>query len=91
MVAARVRPAYQLGSVPPAYNGVPLPLGRFARALRPAGVPVHVWTVDRAEEAQALWSAGVAGMVSNAPATILAARDGGSRAGRADGAGAASP
>jgi glycerophosphoryl diester phosphodiesterase len=33
-----------------------------------------VWTVDRPDEARALWSAGVAGMVSNDPATILAAR-----------------
>ena len=72
----RVRPAYQLASVPPSYKGLPLPLGRFARALRPAGVPVHVWTVDRPDEARALWAAGVVGMVSNDPATILAARGG---------------
>jgi glycerophosphoryl diester phosphodiesterase len=74
LTGTRVRPAYQLASVPPSYNGLPLPLGRFARALRPAGVPVHVWTVDRPDEARALWSAGVSGMVSNDPATILAAR-----------------
>jgi glycerophosphoryl diester phosphodiesterase len=76
LVGARVHPAYQLASVPPSYNGLPLPLGRFARALRPAGVPVHVWTVDRPAEARALWAAGVTGMVSNDPAAILAARDG---------------
>lgn len=74
LVGARVRPPYQLASVPPSYNGMPLPLGRFARALRSAGVPVHVWTVDRPDEARALWAAGVAGMISNDPAAILAAR-----------------
>ena len=76
LTGVRVRPAYRLASVPPAYNGVPLPLGRFARALRPAGVPVHVWTVDRPADARALWGAGVVGMVSNDPAAILGARDG---------------
>jgi glycerophosphoryl diester phosphodiesterase len=75
LVGVRVRPGYRLASVPPSYNGLPLPLGRFARALRPAGVPVHVWTVDRPAEARALWAAGVVGMVSNDPAAILAARD----------------
>ena len=74
LAGVRVRPAYRLASVPPSYNGLPLPLGRFARALRPAGVPVHVWTVDRPDEARALWAAGVVGMVSNDPAAILAAR-----------------
>jgi glycerophosphoryl diester phosphodiesterase len=74
LVGGRVRPRYRLASVPPTYNGLPLPLGRFARALRPAGVPVHVWTVDRPDEARRLWAAGVAGMVSNDPAAILAVR-----------------
>ncbi len=74
LVGAAVRPPYQLASVPPTYNGLPLPLGRFARSLRPAGVPVHVWTVDRPDEARAMWGAGVTGIVSNDPAAILAAR-----------------
>jgi glycerophosphoryl diester phosphodiesterase len=74
LTGSSLRPVYRVASVPPSYNGLPLPLGRFARTLRPAGVPVHVWTVDRADAARALWGAGVAGMVSNDPAAILAAR-----------------
>jgi glycerophosphoryl diester phosphodiesterase len=77
LLGAAVRPPYQLASVPPTYNGLPLPLGRFARSLRPAGVPVHVWTVDRPDEARAMWGAGVTGIVTNDPAAILAARGGG--------------
>ncbi len=77
LLGAAVRPPYQLASVPPTYNGLPLPLGRFARSLRPAGVPVHVWTVDRPDEARAMWGVGVTGIVTNDPAAILAARGGG--------------
>ena len=74
LAGVRVRPAYRLASVPPSYNGLPLPLGRFARALRPAGVPVHVWTVNDAAEARALWLAGVCGIVTDDPGGIRAAR-----------------
>lgn len=74
LAGVRVRPAYQLASVPRAYNGLPLPVVRFARVLRPAGVPVSVWTVDAPAEARALWAAGVSGMVSNDPAALLAVR-----------------
>jgi len=76
LTGMRVRPAFQLASIPPSYHGLPLPLGRFARALRPAGVPVHVWTVDRPDGARTMWAAGVTGIVSNDPAAILEARDG---------------
>lgn len=69
-------PGYRVAAVPRWYSGVPLPIGGFVRALRPAGVPVHVWTVDRAEEARALWALGVCGIVSNDPGAILLARDG---------------
>jgi glycerophosphoryl diester phosphodiesterase len=74
LAGARVRPRYQLASVPRSYGGLPLPVARFARALRPAGVPVSVWTVDDADEARALWAAGVSGMVSNDPGALLEAR-----------------
>lgn len=74
LTGARVRPAYQLASVPRSYNGLPLPVARFARALRPAGVPVSVWTVDDPVEARTLWRAGVSGMVSNDPEALLAVR-----------------
>ena len=74
LAGVTVRPQYQLASVPRRYRGLPLPVERFARVLRPAGVPVSVWTVDDPDEARALWRGGVSGMVSNDPGPLLEAR-----------------
>lgn len=71
VLSRRVDPPYRVASVPPTYRGVPLPLGRFVRLLRPAGVPVHVWTVDDPQQAARLWDVGVSGIVSNDPGRIL--------------------
>ncbi|HEY0778364.1 MAG TPA: glycerophosphodiester phosphodiesterase family protein, partial [Gemmatirosa sp.] len=73
LTGRRVDPPYRAASVPPTYRGLPLPIGRFARLLAPAGVPVHVWTVDDARTAIRLWDTGVSGIVSNDPGTVLAA------------------
>ncbi|GJG88416.1 glycerophosphoryl diester phosphodiesterase [Gemmatimonadetes bacterium T265] len=73
VIGGRVEPSYRAASVPPTYRGLPLPLGRFARLLRPSGVPVHVWTVDDPRTATRLWNVGVSGMVSNDPARVLGA------------------
>jgi glycerophosphoryl diester phosphodiesterase len=67
-----VAPPYRAASVPPSYRGLPLPLRRFARLLRPAGVPVHVWTVDDPRAARRLWDGGISGIVANDPAAVLA-------------------
>ena len=64
-------PPYHAISVPPRYRGLPLPLARFARLLRPHGRPVHVWTVDSPTTAAALWQAGVSGVISNDPAALV--------------------
>lgn len=66
---------YQTMSLPPAYHGIPLPLGAIARAVAAARIPVHVWTVNRAVTAQRLWRKGIRGILSDDPATILRARD----------------
>jgi glycerophosphoryl diester phosphodiesterase len=84
LLGARIaRPAYRAACVPPRYRGVPLPLARFARLLRPHGCTLHVWTVDTARAAAALWAAGINGVISNDPGAVLAAR----RADRDAGAG----
>jgi glycerophosphoryl diester phosphodiesterase len=57
------------------HRGLPLPVRGYAHALSRAGVPVHIWTVDDAAFARALWRKGVAGIITNEPAAILAARD----------------
>jgi glycerophosphoryl diester phosphodiesterase len=64
---------FQALCIPPASNGIPLPVVRFARMARAAGVPTHVWTVDDPARARRYWSRGVNGMITNDPARILAA------------------
>jgi glycerophosphoryl diester phosphodiesterase len=55
--------------------GMTLPIARFAKWGRALGVPVHVWTVNSAADANRLWDAGVTGIVSDDPSTILVARE----------------
>lgn len=66
-------PAFDVASVPLKWRGLPLPVARFARLLRPWGRTVHVWTVDDPAVAIALWKGGVQGIITNDPARI---RDG---------------
>jgi glycerophosphoryl diester phosphodiesterase len=66
---------YRLLSVPERYRGLTVPTRRFVAAARGLGCPVHVWTVDRPAAARRLWHAGVAGIVTNAPRSILEARE----------------
>ena len=68
------RPRYHAITVPPRYRGLPLPLGRFARLLRPHGVAVHAWTIDDPAAARALWAAGVSGIVTNDPGAVSGGR-----------------
>jgi glycerophosphoryl diester phosphodiesterase len=60
--------------VPERGSGLTVPIARFARWGRTIGVPVHVWTINTADDANRLWDAGVTGIISDDPATILAAR-----------------
>jgi glycerophosphoryl diester phosphodiesterase len=60
--------------IPESSHGVTLPIARFAAWGRAIGVPVHIWTVNGAADAHRLWDAGVTGMISDDPETILAAR-----------------
>ncbi|GLC27514.1 glycerophosphodiester phosphodiesterase [Roseisolibacter agri] len=65
---------YRAVCVPLGYYGLPLPVARFAAALRPLAVPVHVWTVNDPAVALRLWRSGIAGIISDDPAAMLAAR-----------------
>ncbi|MCC7053008.1 MAG: hypothetical protein IT355_07035 [Gemmatimonadaceae bacterium] len=60
--------------VPEQASGIRLPVERFARWGRAIGVPVHVWTVNSAADANRLWDAGVTGVMSDDPAVLLSAR-----------------
>ncbi len=67
-------PWYQALCIPPTYNGLPLPIGAIARAVRSAHVVTHIWTVNDPAKAVRLWAHGAQGIISDDPATILAAR-----------------
>ncbi|MBI1810144.1 MAG: glycerophosphodiester phosphodiesterase [Gemmatimonadetes bacterium] len=64
---------FQALLITPNFRGLPLPVVRFARMVRAAGVPTNVWTVDDPRQAQRLWAGGVQGILSNDPAAILRA------------------
>jgi glycerophosphoryl diester phosphodiesterase len=66
--------SYAALCIPRVYSGLPLPIGGLARLAREAGVATHVWTVDEPGVAQRLWQAGVQGIVTNDPLTMLRAR-----------------
>jgi glycerophosphoryl diester phosphodiesterase len=77
--ALRLRPrsvAYRLLSVPVRHRGLPVPTRWFVAAASALGCPVHVWTVDAPALARQLWARGVAGIVTNKPGVIRAARSG---------------
>ena len=68
--ALRRAPAFRVASVPLRWRGLPLPVERFARLLRPWGGAVHVWTVDVPATAATLWAGGVQGVITNDPGGI---------------------
>ena len=66
--------SYRTLSVPVRYRGLPVPTRGFVAAARGLGCPVHVWTVTDPVIALTLWGRGVAGIVTNLPGRIRAAR-----------------
>lgn len=66
---------FQTVNIPPTWNGLPVPFRLLTRSLKPQRIPVHVWTINTAEEAERLWDAGVCGVISDDPAVIIAARN----------------
>jgi glycerophosphoryl diester phosphodiesterase len=65
---------YRFLSVPVRYRGLPVATGGFMLAARALGCPVHVWTVNDGSLARRLWARGAAGIVTNYPDRVLAAR-----------------
>ena len=70
--SARVE--YDALSIPPVLGRVPLPMRLLASAAHHHGRALHVWTVNDAAQAHALWRAGANGLVGDDPAMLLAAR-----------------
>lgn len=65
---------YRALFVPERHRGLRVVTGRFVRAARSLRAPVHVWTVNDAARANALWERGVAGIITNYPDVIMRAR-----------------
>jgi len=66
---------YHCLSVPLRHRGLTVPTGRFVAAARSLGCPVHVWTVNDPATARRLWAGGVAGVVTDLPGVVRAARE----------------
>ena len=65
---------FQTLCIPLRWNGIPVPIAALARALRGSGTVIHVWTINDPADAIGLWNVGVQGILSDDPATMLAAR-----------------
>jgi len=61
-------------SIPRTYYGLPLPVRHLARIMRSARKPTHIWTVNHADEARAMWALGASGIITDDVPVILAAR-----------------
>lgn len=70
-------PRYRALTIPTRFNGIPIPMRMLAGAARRVGCPTHVWVIDSPDAARSLWEDGVAGVITNRPGAILAAREAG--------------
>ena len=67
---ARRRPAGDCLQVPTTAGRVPLVDARFIRRAHRMDLPVHVWTIDDAEEMTRLLDLGVDGIMTDRPAVL---------------------
>jgi len=61
--------------VPVGFRGLRVATGRLIRTAHAIGMQVHVWTINDPATARRLWARGVAGIVTNVPEVIRAARE----------------
>lgn len=66
---------YRALCVPLSYRGLPVPVRKFARIAPAYECRVHVWTINDPAVARDLWAAGVNGIMSDDPATMLKLRE----------------
>jgi len=62
---------FQALCIPPRWRGIPLPIAALARALRASATVIHVWTINDPADALRLWRAGVQGILSDDPRSIM--------------------
>ena len=61
--------------IPPRWRGIPVPIAGLTRTVRQLGKVVHIWTINRVEDARRLWEHGVHGLVTDDPVLIRQVRD----------------
>jgi glycerophosphoryl diester phosphodiesterase len=66
------RLSYAAVVMPPSVRHIRLPVLRFARMARGAGICTHVWTVDHPAQARRYWTGGVNGIITNDPGAMVA-------------------
>jgi glycerophosphoryl diester phosphodiesterase len=66
--------SYRALCVPLSYNGLPLPVRRFAKIAPKYDCRVHVWTINSPQVARDLWNAGVNGIITDDPKKMLEER-----------------
>lgn len=75
LLRRRVPPMkYKALCVPLSYNGLPLPVRRFASVAREHDCRVHVWTINDPPVAVSLWNDGINGIITDDPALMLKVR-----------------
>lgn len=65
---------YSALCIPPWFRGIPVPILRLARVARAVGVATHVWTINEPAVAEKLWTAGINGIITDDPQTMLEVR-----------------
>ena len=70
----RAKLPFSIMSIPPAYRGVPLPVGALARCIAAAGASVYLWTINDPRQAVQFWRRGVKGILSDDPGAMIEAR-----------------
>jgi glycerophosphoryl diester phosphodiesterase len=68
--------AFDAFCLPPSYNGIPVPVARFAKASEKQGKTLHIWTINEPAVATELWMKGVQGIITDDPALIMKTRSG---------------
>lgn len=66
---------FQALCIPPVWHGIPVPIRALARAGGDAGLRLHLWTINDPRDAHRWWRAGVQGLITDDPVTLLRARD----------------
>lgn len=72
------RPAslpFQALCIPRFHYVLPLPVNGFARMMRAAGGPTHIWTINDTARAVRLWRDGINGIITDDPAPMLRIRE----------------